>query len=98
MAHWQEVFERELSLREENTPNFDNVVIWTFNDILAGSENGETVLTDWQVLYALPEGGESAAATGSMWKNTWRNCKVSIWPSPRAGSCKKAARRWEWNR
>lgn len=56
MAHWQEVFERELSLREKNTPNFDNVVIWTFNDILAGSENGETVLTDWQVLYALPEG------------------------------------------
>lgn len=56
VAHWQEVFERELTLREDNTPNFDNVVIWTFNDILADSEDGETVLTDWQVLYALPEG------------------------------------------
>ena len=56
MAQWQEIFERELTLREENVPNYDNVVIWTFNDTLADSESGETVLTDWQILYALPEG------------------------------------------
>ncbi len=56
MAHWQEVFAEELVLREENGPNFDNVVIWTFNDVLAASGNGETALTDWQILYALPEG------------------------------------------
>ena len=47
---------RELSLREEDAPNFDNVVIWTFSDVLENSESGETVLTDWQALYALPEG------------------------------------------
>jgi len=56
MSHWQQVFQRELILQEEDTPAFDNVVIWTFNDILEDSPTGDTVLTDWQVLYALPEG------------------------------------------
>lgn len=53
---WREIFARELRLQEENAPNFDNVVIWTFDDVLEGSPSGETVLTDWQALYALPEG------------------------------------------
>jgi len=56
VAYWQEVFGRELALREENSPSFDNVVIWTFSDVPADSASGEAVLTDWQILYALPEG------------------------------------------
>ena len=56
LAYWKQAFAEEMALREENPPNFDNVVIWTFNDVLADSGNGETALTDWQVLYALPEG------------------------------------------
>lgn len=56
IEQWQETFARELKLREEDVPNFDNVVIWTFNDVLADTPGEETVLTDWQVLYALPPG------------------------------------------
>lgn len=56
LAEWETIFERELTLRVENAPSYDNVVIWTFNDILAGSESGEAVLTDWQILYSLPAG------------------------------------------
>lgn len=56
IEQWQEIFGRELTLQEEGAPSFENVVIWTFNDILADSDTGETVLTDWQILYALPEG------------------------------------------
>ena len=37
---------------EENIPNYDNVVIWAFNDIV----DGKSVNTTWQLLYALPEG------------------------------------------
>lgn len=56
LEYWEDTFAQKLELSQEDTPNFDNVVIWTFNDILADSESGETVLTDWQILYALPEG------------------------------------------
>ena len=56
MEQWREIFERELALRTEDAPNFDNVVIWTFDDVKADSPEGETVLTDWQALYALPPG------------------------------------------
>ncbi len=54
MEEWKEIFEKELSLEKENVPNYDNVVIWVFNDELV--ESGEKVLTDWQILYALPKG------------------------------------------
>lgn len=56
VARWQEIFERELTLKEENAPNFDNVVIWTFSDVPQNDPAGDAVLTDWQVLYALPKG------------------------------------------
>lgn len=52
LAYWEETFDRELSLSDREAPNYDNVVIWTFNDIVGQ----EWVLTDWQILYALPEG------------------------------------------
>lgn len=49
---WQEKFAGELRLKAENTPNFDNVVIWVFRDeTVEGAKN-----VDWQLLYGLPEG------------------------------------------
>lgn len=48
MDYWSDNFTQNLQLSMENVPNYDNVVIWTFKD-------GD-VLTDWQVLYALPSG------------------------------------------
>lgn len=48
---WKEVFGREIVFTEDTIPNFDNVMIWMFNDTLA-----DTVNTKWQLLYALPAG------------------------------------------
>lgn len=50
--YWEEVFTSRLSLNQENVPNFDNVVIWTLDDIIGEDKR----LTEWQMLYALPEG------------------------------------------
>ncbi len=54
LADWEEVFQRKLQLdREGELPGFDNAVIWVFRDEFPdGSERN----TDWQFLYALPEG------------------------------------------
>lgn len=51
-AYWEEKFENNICLNEINTPNFDNVIIWTLNDVVDKQE----VLTEWQMLYAVPEG------------------------------------------
>lgn len=53
---WEGIFEKELTLQEEDTPNYDNVVIWVFSDIVADSATEESCLTDWQILYGLPKG------------------------------------------
>ena len=51
-AYWEHIFDTALELKEKNVPNYDNVVIWVFNDELpAGYVN-----TKWQMLYELPEG------------------------------------------
>ena len=49
---WEEHFAERLELEGEQTPNFDNVIIWVFSDSL--EEGG--AYTPWQYLYALPEG------------------------------------------
>lgn len=54
MEYWDETFEEEMVLEEDNAPNYDNVVIWVFND--KETEEQELRLTQWQALYALPEG------------------------------------------
>lgn len=48
---WQGRFDAVLEMRRENVPNYDNVVIWVFNE---QSAKGRTM--KWQLLYALPEG------------------------------------------
>ncbi|MBQ2802374.1 MAG: hypothetical protein IJF07_00555 [Lachnospiraceae bacterium] len=49
---WGEIFDRELMLKTENVPNYDNAIIWTFSDTTPdGLEN-----LKWQFLYELPVG------------------------------------------
>lgn len=48
---WRLRFDVALELTQEDVPNYENVVIWVFNE---QSAEGETM--KWQLLYALPEG------------------------------------------
>ena len=48
---WRTRFADALELTRENVPNYNNAVIWVFNE---QSAEGETM--KWQLLYALPEG------------------------------------------
>lgn len=52
ICDWEQVLQEEMNLTEEATPNYDNVVIWVFSDILPEGE----ISTEWQYLYALPPG------------------------------------------
>lgn len=54
LTEWEEVFDSRLKLeREAAVPNFDNSVIWVFQD---EEPDGTFKQTKWQFLYALPEG------------------------------------------
>lgn len=51
---WEEIFEESLELeRESGVPNYDNSVIWVFQD---EDSDGSLEFTSWQLLYALPKG------------------------------------------
>ena len=52
MEEWQDVFSGYLAVDRENAPSYDNVIIWTYHDLV----DGESVHTAWQLLYALPKG------------------------------------------
>lgn len=49
---WRSELAEELVLEATDVPNFDNVVIWTFSDVV----DGKSINTQWQLLYALPQG------------------------------------------
>lgn len=51
LEDWEERFAGSLEMTGENVPNYDNVVIWVFNE---QSATGQTM--KWQLLYALPKG------------------------------------------
>ena len=51
LENWREIFDEELQLEEENVPNYQNVVIWPFDD---EGKSGKPL--PWQMLYGLPEG------------------------------------------
>lgn len=51
-SYWEEVFARECILDMEEIPDFENVMIWVFNDQIGE----ETITTPYQFLYQLPEG------------------------------------------
>lgn len=52
LAYWDDIFDEKLVLKTEDVPNYENVVIWVFSDKV----DGEYQITDWQILYSLPEG------------------------------------------
>lgn len=52
VEEWRQQFAGLLTLRQEEAPNYENVVIWTFSDTV----NDVSMNTQWQLLYALPEG------------------------------------------
>lgn len=49
---WEDIFAEKLVLTNENVPNYDNAIIWTFSDAV----NGDNVNLKWQLLYGLPNG------------------------------------------
>ncbi len=49
---WTEAMQERLVLNREDTPNYDNVVIWVFSDMVGDEE----VRTSYQLLYGLPKG------------------------------------------
>ncbi len=49
---WREALGERLALEKEDTPNYDNVVIWVFSDKVGGQD----VRTSYQLLYGLPKG------------------------------------------
>lgn len=53
-SKWEEIFEESLEVeRESGVPNYDNSVIWVFQD---EASDGSLEFTSWQFLYALPKG------------------------------------------
>lgn len=52
ISQWTTYFAESLELTTEDSPNYDNVVIWVYDELSA--ETGS--LMRWQLLYALPEG------------------------------------------
>ncbi len=52
LAEWSLVLSEELELNLQNTPNYDNVVIWTLDDMVDGVRENLV----WQELYAVPAG------------------------------------------
>lgn len=50
--YWENVCSEKVSLVKEQTPSYENVVIWVFSD----EKDAEQVLSRWQILYELPEG------------------------------------------
>lgn len=52
ISGWEQTLREKMSLTEEASPNYDNVVIWVFSDTLPEG----MAYTGWQYLYALPSG------------------------------------------
>lgn len=49
---WEEALAERLALETEDVPNYDNVVIWVFDDMV----DGRRTRTAYQLLYGLPKG------------------------------------------
>ena len=50
--YFRSAFDEGIKLDPASVPSYDNAVIWEFRDIV----DGESVTTDWQMLYAVPSG------------------------------------------
>lgn len=52
LEYWESVLQEELKMNKEEVPDFENVIIWTLWDEVAGTHAG----LKWQELYAVPAG------------------------------------------
>ena len=50
--YWEKAFAEGIELDTSNAPSYENAIIWEFGDKV----NGEDVVSDYQMLYALPSG------------------------------------------
>lgn len=53
-SEWEEIFDESMELEtDSDVPDFDNTVIWVFQD---EDSDGSLKLINWELLYALPKG------------------------------------------
>ena len=50
--YWQQAFAEGIEIDKTIAPSYGNAIIWEFAD----NVDGESITTDWQMLYALPSG------------------------------------------
>ncbi len=51
-AYWSEMFQKNIQLCTDNTPTYDNTILWVLNDYI----DDQKIQSDWTVLYAFPKG------------------------------------------
>lgn len=51
-AYWEETFSENIKFNRETIPSYDNTILWCGSDQV----DGNIVLSDWTILYALPAG------------------------------------------
>ena len=64
VEYWQEIYDENLQMTDEDVPNYENAIIWVFSDTVNVTEDGKadadgaakTINTKWQLFYGLPEG------------------------------------------
>lgn len=83
----------QLALEREYVPNYENVVIWVFDDVA----NGINVNTTWQLLYGLPEGFGISCCRGNYITEHFDSLQSRYLVSPAGGEidtlCKEAGYR-----
>ena len=52
VEQWQEIYAENMEMTGEDVPNYENAIIWVFNDEV----DGQSINTKWQLFYGLPEG------------------------------------------
>ena len=52
VAYWEQIFADNLIMTREDVPNYENAIIWVFNDLV----DGQYVNNKWQLYYGLPNG------------------------------------------
>lgn len=90
---FKEALAPQLVLERENVPNYENSVIWVFDDVA----DGANVNTPWQLLYGLPEGFGISCCRGNYVTEHFDSLQSRYLVSPAGGEidtlCKEAGYR-----
>lgn len=76
-----EMLEENMVMSQEEIPSFDNVVVWTFND----NVNGTDTQMRWQLLYAVPAGYGINCCSGGYVQNNLETLKSRYLAVPAGG-------------